>query len=76
MPVGLSGQELAESFSGQKPNLKVIFISGYSLQAAGKGFSTMDGLNFLQKPFDGARLASAVRAVSYTHLTLPTNREV
>lgn len=61
MPVGLGGQELAEKFSKQEPALKVIFISGYSLQVAGKGFSRMDDLNFLQKPFDGARLALAVR---------------
>jgi CheY-like chemotaxis protein len=61
MPVGLSGQELAEKFSSQKPELRVMYISGYSLQVAGKGFSVLDGLNFLQKPFDGAKLALAVR---------------
>ena len=61
MPVGLSGQELAEKFSAQKPGLKVIFISGYSPQAAGRGFSVSDGLNFVQKPFDGAKLAQSVR---------------
>jgi two-component system, cell cycle sensor histidine kinase and response regulator CckA len=62
MPVGLTGQELAEKFSAQKPALKVIYISGYSLQAAGKDFAILDGPNFLQKPFDGAKLAGAVRA--------------
>jgi two-component system cell cycle sensor histidine kinase/response regulator CckA len=61
MPVGLSGQDLAEKFAAQKPVLKVMFISGYSLHVAGRGFAVMDGLNFLQKPFDGARLAFAVR---------------
>ena len=62
MPVGLTGQELAEKFTAQKPGLKVIYISGYSLQAAGKDFAILDGPNFLQKPFDGAKLAAAVRA--------------
>ncbi len=62
MPVGLTGQELAEKFVAQKPGLKVIFISGYSLQAAGTGFAILDGPNFLQKPFDGVKLAGAVRA--------------
>lgn len=61
MPVGLGGQELAEKFTKQEPALKVIFISGYSLQVAGKGFTRTDDLNFLQKPFDGAKLARAVR---------------
>jgi len=59
--VGLGGQELAEKFTAQKPELKVIFISGYSLQVAGRGFTALDNLNFLQKPFDGAKLALAVR---------------
>jgi signal transduction histidine kinase/DNA-binding response OmpR family regulator len=61
MPVGLTGQELAEKFTAHKPGLKVMFISGYSLQVAGRGFSEADGLNFLQKPFDDAKLARAVR---------------
>jgi signal transduction histidine kinase/DNA-binding response OmpR family regulator len=61
MPVGLSGQELGEKFSAQKPGLKVMYVSGYSLQVAGKGFAVMEGINFLQKPFDGTRLAFAVR---------------
>ena len=61
MPVGLSGQELAERFGAQKPALKVMFISGYSLCATTQDFAVTDGLNFLQKPFDGPRLARAVR---------------
>ncbi|MEY2409436.1 MAG: hypothetical protein QOF48_2106 [Verrucomicrobiota bacterium] len=61
MPAGLNGQELAEKFSAQRPSLKVMFISGYSLHVAGRGYAVMDGLNFLQKPFDGSRLAFAVR---------------
>jgi len=63
MPVGLTGQELAEKFAAQKPALKVIYISGYSLQAAGKDFAILDGPNFLQKPFDGAKLAATVRRI-------------
>jgi two-component system cell cycle sensor histidine kinase/response regulator CckA len=62
MPIGLTGQELAEKFTAQKPALKVIYISGYSLQAAGKDFAILDGPNFLQKPFDGIKLAAAIRA--------------
>lgn len=62
MPVGLTGQELAEKFTAQKPALKVLYISGYSLQAAGRDLSILDSPNFLQKPFDGAKLAAAVRA--------------
>lgn len=62
MPVGLSGQELGEKFKAQRANLKVIYTSGYSVEVAGKELHLMDGLNFLQKPFDAARLTKAVRS--------------
>jgi PAS domain S-box-containing protein len=61
MPVGLNGQELAEKFKAQKPSLKVIYTSGYSVEVAGKNLSLMDGVNFLQKPFDVQSLGLAVR---------------
>jgi len=61
MPVGLSGQELAEKFKSQKANLKVIYTSGYSAESAGKGLTTMDGVSFLQKPYDAEKLAATVR---------------
>jgi signal transduction histidine kinase/CheY-like chemotaxis protein len=61
MPAGLNGQELAEQFKTQKPGLKVIYTSGYSVQTAGDRLELIDGLTFLQKPFDPARLALAVR---------------
>jgi DNA-binding NtrC family response regulator len=52
---------LAGKFKSQKSNLKVIYTSGYSVEVAGKDLPLMDGLNFLQKPFDAERLALAVR---------------
>ena len=60
MPSGLSGQELAEQFGAQKPDLKVLYMSGYSAQTAGEHLTDMEGLNFIQKPFDGPKLAKAV----------------
>ena len=61
MPVGVSGQELAEQFQPQKPGLKVIYTSGYSAEAAAKSLELVDGMNFLKKPYDAERLARAVR---------------
>jgi signal transduction histidine kinase/CheY-like chemotaxis protein len=61
MPAGLTGQELAEKFKHQKPDLKVICISGYSMQPGEKTPDFVDGVNFLQKPFDADTLARAVR---------------
>jgi two-component system cell cycle sensor histidine kinase/response regulator CckA len=59
MPAGLSGEELAEKFRGQKPSLKVLYTSGYSPRAAGNGM--LEGAAFLEKPFDAAKLSEAVR---------------
>ncbi len=61
MPVGVSGQELAEQFQNQKPGLKLIYTSGYSVEAAAKSLELSDGINFLQKPYDADTLAQAVR---------------
>lgn len=61
MPAGLSGEELAEKFRAQKPSLKVLYTSGYSPRAAGNGLSSASRAAFLEKPFDAAKLAEAVR---------------
>ena len=61
MPAGLSGEELAEKFRAQKPGLRVLFTSGYSPGAAAYGIAEDDSHAFLEKPFDGSRLADAVR---------------
>ena len=62
MPVGVSGQELAELFQQQKPGLKIIYSSGYSTDAAAKNLDLVHGINFLQKPYDAERLTLTVRS--------------
>ncbi len=61
MPGGLSGQELARQLRGLKPNLKVIFVSGYSAEIAGKEFKMQAGEVFIQKPFESPVLLEKVR---------------
>ncbi|MBN2506286.1 MAG: response regulator [Verrucomicrobia bacterium] len=61
MPAGLNGQELAEKFKAQKNDLKIIYTSGYSVEIAGRGLSDLEGIRFLQKPYDAKTLARAVR---------------
>ncbi len=51
MPAGLSGQELAGRLQQEKPQLKVIFTSGYSAETAGGQIFLKPDENFLQKPF-------------------------
>jgi two-component system cell cycle sensor histidine kinase/response regulator CckA len=39
----------------------VIYTSGYSAEIAGKDFLLEDGINFLTKPFEAAKLAQTIR---------------
>ncbi len=61
MPHGVSGRELAERLRGDRPELKVMYASGYSRSAVGTDMVLKEGLNFLQKPFHPRKLAQAVR---------------
>jgi PAS domain S-box-containing protein len=61
MPHGVSGRELAQRLRGDKPELKVIYSSGYSLAVVGSDMVLREGLNFLQKPYNPGKLAKAVR---------------
>jgi PAS domain S-box-containing protein len=61
MPGGMSGQELARRLQAERPELKVIFMSGYSAAIAGRELELRDGANFLQKPFPTEKLVATVR---------------
>jgi len=61
MPGGVSGRELAKRLQAQKPALKVIHTSGYSLELSDAAGVLDEGLTFLPKPYTTARLASIVR---------------
>ncbi len=61
MPEGVSGRELAEKILAEKPDLKVIYSSGYSLDIVSPGFNLTEGSNYLQKPYHPETLARAVR---------------
>jgi PAS domain S-box-containing protein len=63
MPEGLSGRELALQLQKERPNLRVIFTSGYSADTAGRELSLQEGRNFLQKPFSRPQLLEIVRDV-------------
>jgi PAS domain S-box-containing protein len=61
MPDGLTGRELAEELQAERPDLKVIFTSGYSAEVVGSDFAMKEGVNFLQKPYHPYILAETVR---------------
>jgi two-component system, cell cycle sensor histidine kinase and response regulator CckA len=61
MPGGLNGRELAERLLAEKPELKVIYSSGYSAEVASAGFELQEGVNFFQKPYESRKLLRAIR---------------
>jgi len=61
MPGDLSGQELARHLRAAQPDLKVIFMSGYSAEVAGREFQLHHGENFIQKPFTIDHLLETIR---------------
>jgi two-component system cell cycle sensor histidine kinase/response regulator CckA len=61
MPQGINGRELAEELRRRKPDLRVIYTSGYSGALAGHRLRLEDGW-FLPKPYRPGLLAQVVRA--------------
>ena len=60
MPGG-SGRELAESLLGVRPELRVIFMSGYTSDVVLRRGVVEEAVRFLPKPFSPSALAHAVR---------------
>jgi len=63
MPGGLTGRELAQQLRSRSPGLKIIFMSGYSVNVVNKDtdFLLRNRNNFLQKPFRANVLLNSVR---------------
>lgn len=61
MPGGVSGRQLAEQLHSEKPGLKVILTSGYSLETTERDGILEKGFHFLAKPYPPANLIELVR---------------
>jgi PAS domain S-box-containing protein len=63
MPGGLTGRDLAQQLRRERPELKIIFMSGYSADLAGKNTDYFQRTEscFLQKPWSSRTLLEAVR---------------
>ncbi|WP_291983003.1 response regulator [Luteitalea sp.] len=59
----MGGPALAKRLLQARPDLKVIFVSGYADEAIGDRRMLEDGASFLQKPFTLEELLKKVRAV-------------
>jgi DNA-binding NtrC family response regulator len=59
----MNGRELAEQLSVIRPNLKCLYMSGYTADVIAHRGILDEGLNFIQKPFGSYDLAAIVRQV-------------
>jgi len=60
MPEGMTGRELAQQLRKRKPDLRVIYTSGYTLKTFGKEKGDSDTV-WLEKPYQPSQLARQVR---------------
>jgi two-component system, cell cycle sensor histidine kinase and response regulator CckA len=58
---GMNGRELAEKISAIKPDLKVLYMSGYTADMIGRHGILDEGVHFIAKPFSLDELARKVR---------------
>jgi signal transduction histidine kinase len=63
MMANMGGEELATKLRTCHPEMKVLFMSGYSEEGYPKGWESREGVQFLHKPFSPSVLAQKVRTV-------------
>jgi PAS domain S-box-containing protein len=60
---GMSGRELAKRLTGRCPNLRVLYMSGYTYNVIAQDGTLEEGISFLQKPFTPQVLTQKVREI-------------
>jgi len=60
---GMNGRELAQRISEIRPNVKILYMSGYTENVIGQNGTLDAGVRLLQKPFNLRDLKSKVREV-------------
>ena len=63
LPGGMNGRQVADAARVMRPDLKVLFITGYAEKAAVGNGHLERGMAVLTKPFEIAALANKVRAM-------------
>jgi PAS domain S-box-containing protein len=66
---GMNGRELANQLTERRPEMKVLYMSGYTENAIGHNRTLDAGITLLQKPFTLSALAAKVREVLDRPLT-------
>jgi two-component system cell cycle sensor histidine kinase/response regulator CckA len=60
MPGSVGGPEFARTLWRERPDLPVVFMSGYSPEARDADLRLQEGFNYLSKPFSLQRLAAVI----------------
>lgn len=60
---GLNGRQLAEIARERRPDLPILFMTGYAGQAADQARFLEPGMELISKPFDIAQLSQRIRAI-------------
>jgi PAS domain S-box-containing protein len=60
---GMNGRELAGQLAPRRPEMRVLYMSGYTENAIGHNGMLDEGINLLQKPFTLAAMKAKVREV-------------
>ena len=68
---GMNGRELAQRITEIRPNVKVLYMSGYTENVIGHNGTLDAGIRLLQKPFNLRDLKDKVREVLDATLTPP-----
>lgn len=63
LPGGMNGKDMAEQAREKRPDLKVLFITGYAQNAAISNGRLDPGMHVLSKPFAMEKLASRIRQI-------------
>jgi two-component system cell cycle sensor histidine kinase/response regulator CckA len=68
---GMTGPQLADRLAALRPDIRVLFVSGYPHDFFAQGGAPGRQWNFLPKPFSAAELLSRVRALLVAQAPLP-----
>ncbi len=63
LPGGMNGRQMADIARQSRPNLKVLFITGYAENAAVGNGHLESGMHVMTKPFAIEKLASRIRDI-------------
>jgi FixJ family two-component response regulator len=59
----MNGKELACTLQKLSPNLKVLYVSGYTSDVLSHNGAFEQDVNFIRKPFDSSELLTKVREI-------------